>query len=66
MNGKDMLNAVGHVDADLIDRAENAAPGKFNLLVRITCKFKNRKGKKVAERFLLPAIRMEVEKCPEK
>lgn len=49
-----------------IQAAENAAPGKFNLLVRITCKFKNRKGKKVAERFLLPAIRMEVEKCPEK
>ena len=49
-----------------IQAAENAAPGKFNLLLRVTYKYKNPKGKKVSERFLLPAIRMEVEKCPEK
>ena len=49
-----------------IQAAENTAPGKFNLLVRVTCRFKNKKGKKVVEKFLLPAIRMEVEKCPAK
>ena len=49
-----------------IQAAENTAPGKFNLLVRVTCRFKNKKGKKVVEKFLLPAVRMEVEKCPAK
>ena len=49
-----------------IQAAENTAPGKFNLLVRITYKSKNQKGKRISERFLLPAIRMEVEKCPAK
>jgi len=27
---------------------------------------KKKKKKRVTERFLLPAVRMEVEKCPEK
>ena len=49
-----------------IQAAENTAPGKFNLVLRISCKFRNQKGKRVTERFLLPAIRMEVEKCPAK
>ena len=46
--------------------AESAAPGKFNLILRIGCKYTNKKGKRVTERFLLPAIPMEVEKCPAK
>ena len=46
--------------------AENTAPGKFNLILRISYKYTNKKGKRVTERFLLPAIRMEVEKCPAK
>lgn len=49
-----------------IQATESAAPGKFNLIVRVTCKYKNRKGKRGVDRFLLPAIRMEVEKCPAK
>ena len=46
--------------------AENAAPGTFNLLVRITYRYNNKEGKRVAERFLLPAIRTEVLRCPAK
>jgi len=53
-----------------IRAAENAAVGKFNVIPRLSCKFKSKdkkhKGKTVTERFLLPAVRMEVEKCPEK
>ena len=49
-----------------LQAAENAAPGKYNLILRVTCRYRNKKGKKVVERFLLPAIRMEVEKCPAK
>ena len=49
-----------------IRAAENTAPGKYNLIVRVSCKYDNDKGKKITERFVLPAVRMEVEKCPEK
>ena len=61
--GKSEADGMVHLN---IQAAENAAPGKFNLIVRVTSRFKNKKGKKVVERFLLPAIRMEVEKCPAK
>ena len=65
------ISIVGKTEADkmvrlTIQAAENIAPVKFNLLLRISCKFKKPKGKRVTERFLLPAIRMEVEKCPAK
>ena len=50
----------------VVQAAESAAPGKFNLIVRITYKYTNKKGKRIVERFLLPAVRMEVTKCPEK
>ena len=49
-----------------IRAAENTAPGKYNLIVRVSCKYDNDKGKKITERFVLPAVRIEVEKCPEK
>lgn len=62
---------VGRTEADgmvhlTVQAAENTAPGKFNLILRISYKFKNQKGKRVVDKFLLPAIRMEVEKCPAK
>lgn len=65
------VSIIGKTEKDGMVRltilaAENTAPGKFNLLPRITYKFKNPKGKTVTERFLLPAVRMEVEKCPAK
>ena len=50
----------------LVHAAGNAAAGKFNLILRITYKYNDKKGKRVTERFLLPAIRMEVQKCPAK
>ena len=49
-----------------IQAAENTVPGKYNLIVRVSYKYTNDKGKKTNERFLLPAIRMEVMACPEK
>ena len=65
------ISLAGNTEADgmvklNIQAAETTAPGKFNLIVRVTYKFKNKKGKRNVEKFLLPAIRMEVEKCPAK
>jgi hypothetical protein len=49
-----------------IRASESAAPGKYNLIPRISCKFKDKRGKRAVERFLLPAVRMEVTECPAK
>ena len=49
-----------------IRASESAAPGKYNLIPRISCKYVNEKGKRIVERFLLPAVRMEVTECPAK
>ena len=61
--GKAEVDGMVHLN---IQTAENTAPGKYNLIVRVSCSYTNEKGKKNTERFVLPAVRMEVHKCPEK
>ena len=50
----------------VLQASADAAPVKTNLLVRVNYRYTNDKGKKNMERFLLPAVRMEVQACPEK
>ena len=49
-----------------LQAAEDAAPGDANLIVRVNYKYTNSKGKRITDRITLPAVRLRVEKCPEK